>query len=83
MGTKNDYSLMRKKQNYLWVGHFTTLSGHILANYLSQNWASDNHFDVPNMPKSYLDQKLQHKTQFFSFPVLCHFVKEILKIYDP
>jgi hypothetical protein len=38
---------------------------------------------VPNMPKSYLDQKLQHKTQFFSFPVLCHFVKEILKIYDP
>ena len=26
--------------------------------YLSQNSASDHHFDVPNMPKSYLVQKL-------------------------
>ena len=33
--------------------------------YLSLNWASDDHSDVPNMPKSYLDQKLWHKTHFF------------------
>ena len=33
-----------------------------LHKYLSQNGASDDHFDVPNMPKSYLDQKLGHKT---------------------
>ena len=39
----------------------------------------DNHFDVPNMPKSYLDQKLQHEIQLFSFPVFFNFVKKILK----
>ena len=44
-----------------------------LHEYLSQNWASDGHFDVPNMPKSDLDQKLLHKTQF---PVFCNFVKK-------
>ena len=41
--------------------------------YLSKNWASNDHFDVPNMPKLYLDQKLWHKTQF---PVFCNFVKK-------
>ena len=58
-----------KKQTNLWVGHFTTLWSFFgqLHQYLSQNWASDNHFDVPNMPKSYLDQKLWHKTHFFHF----------------
>ena len=32
-----------------------------------------DHFDVSNMPKSYLDQRLRHETQF---TVFCNFVKE-------
>ena len=31
------------------------------------------------MPKSYFDQKLGHKTQFFLFPVFCNFVKKYRK----
>ena len=35
--------------------------------HLLQNWGSDNHFEVLNMPKSWLDQKLCQKTQKVSF----------------
>ena len=65
-----------KNRNYLRVGHFMTLSGLFFCQlhyYLSKNWGSDDHFDVPNMPKSYLDQRLQHKTWF---PVFCNFVRK-------
>ena len=65
-----------KNRNYLRVGHFMTLSGLFfcqLPYYLSKNWGSDDHFDVLNLPKSYLEQRLLHKTQF---PVFCNFVRK-------
>ena len=34
------------------------------------------------MPKPILNQKLQHKTQFLSFPVFANLWKKILNIYD-
>ena len=55
------YSLMRKKTEKLMSWPFYnplwSFFGQ-LHKYLSQNLASDDHFDEPNMPKSYLDQKL-------------------------
>ena len=41
----------------------------LLHEILSQKRGSDNHFDVPNMPKSDLNQNLQLKTQSLSLPV--------------
>ena len=70
------YSLMHKKpelsMSWPFYDPFGTFFCQLLY-YLSQNWASDDHFDVPKMPKSYLDQKLWHKTQF---PVFCNFVRK-------
>ena len=70
------YSLMRKKpelsMSWSFYDPFWSFFCQ-LRQYLSQNWASDGHFDVSNMPKSYLDQKLWHKTQL---PVFCNFVKK-------
>ena len=48
-----------------------TLSGHLFWNlhkYILQNLDVDGHFEVLNVSKSQLDQKLQHKTQMFLFP---------------
>jgi hypothetical protein len=47
-----------------------------LHEYLSQNWGSEEHFEVPNLPKSQLAQKLQHKTQFYSFPGVFNFERK-------
>ena len=44
--------------------------------YLLQNWDSDSHFEVLNMSKYWFDQKLQQKTQKFSFLFFYHFVKQ-------
>ena len=43
-----------------------------LYEYLSQNWGSDDHFEVLEGPKSYLVQKLWHKMQIFPFPDLAN-----------
>jgi hypothetical protein len=70
------YSLMHKKPELFKSWPFDDPFGLFFCQlhlYLLKNWASDDHFDVPNMPKSYLDQKLWHKTKF---PVFCNFVKK-------
>ena len=71
-----------KKQTKLWVGHFMTISGHFLANYINIFHKIELQTIILmclNMLKSYLDQKLQHETQLFSFPIFCNFVKKYLK----
>ena len=35
-----------KKDTTFWNGHFATISGHFIANYISQNWGSDDPFEV-------------------------------------
>ena len=45
---------------------------------LSQNWSSDNHFKVLVKSKSWLAQKLWHKTKIFLFLFFCVFVKKHL-----
>ena len=67
------------KRDNLWVwpfyDHFWSFSCH-LHKYILQSFGTDGHFEVLNVSKSQLDQKLRHKTQFFSIPVCCNFVKK-------
>ena len=44
--------------------------------YLSQNWDSEGHFDVPNRSKNWLVLRLSHKMQIFQFLVCCNFVQK-------
>ena len=53
-----------------------------LYNYLSQNLGADCHFVVLNLSKSELDQRLQHKSKTFLFPLFSILEEKILKIYD-
>ena len=53
---------------------FTTISGHFfwqLHKNLSQNWSSNSHFEVLNLSKSSLVQKLWYKTQIFPYLFFC------------
>ena len=52
------------KETTFAFGHFTTIYGHFLANFidLSQKLCADGHFEVLNKSKSQLNQKLQQKT---------------------
>ena len=47
------YHFVKQKAENLCLinGHFKTISGHFLANCLSQNWRSDSHFEVLNISK--------------------------------
>ena len=67
-------------------GHFRIILGHFFAHYLqkylSQNLIADGHFEVLNRSTSWLDQKLQHKTQIFLFLLFSTLEEKILKIYD-
>ena len=53
-----------------------------LCNYVSQNLGADSHFVALNLPKSELDQRLQHKFKTFLFPLFSILEEKILKIYD-
>jgi hypothetical protein len=58
---------------------FTTFSGQFfwkLYDYISQNWGSDNHFEVLNRSKPWLIQKLWLKMQIFPFPFFCDIVEK-------
>ena len=50
-----------------------------LHKYISQNLDADGHFEVLNMSKSQLNQKLQHKTQIFIFQFLFNFGRKNLE----
>ena len=62
-----NYRLMREKRDNFWSlpfhDHFWPFF-HQLHLYLSQNWGSDDHLEMPNVSKSLLDQNLPHKLQF-------------------
>jgi hypothetical protein len=60
-------------------GRFTTISGHFfwqLYDYISQNWGSDNPFEVLNRSKPWLMQKLLLKMQRFQFQFFCDSVEK-------
>ena len=52
--------------------------------YLSQNSGFNGHFEGFNLSKSWLDQKLWHKTQLFLFLFFCklHEISKKLWIYE-
>ena len=69
-----------KKETTFEFGHFYDHFGSIccqLQIYLSQNWGADSHFEMHNMFKSQLDQKLQHKSQMFLTTVFFNFGKKM------
>jgi hypothetical protein len=49
-----------------------------LHKYISKNLIDDGHFEVLNMSKSWSDQKLQHKTHIFMFPLFSILEEKIL-----
>ena len=53
-----------------------------LYNYLSQNLGADCHFVVLKLSKSELDQRSQHKSKTFLFPLFSILEEKVLKIYD-
>ena len=46
---------LKNNTNYILAGHFTTISGPFfviyILTYLSQNWDSEDHFEVLNLSK--------------------------------
>ena len=67
------------KETTFQFGYFTTISGQFFCQphkNISRNFGADGHFEVLKMSKSQLDQKLQHKTQFFYFSFIFQFWKE-------
>ena len=79
------YSLMRKKENYLNIGHFTTLSGHFFANYINIFHKTEVLMKILrcetclnlNWIKNY---EIKHITFFVS--VFFNFVRKKMKICD-
>ena len=64
-----------KKQKNWWVGHFTTLSGHFLANYIN----IFHKIELPTiilMCLTCLNLVWIKSYDIFSFPVFYHFVKK-------
>ena len=58
------------KETTFKFGYFTTISGVFFRQphrYLSQTFGADGHFEVLNMSKSQLDQKLKAKILFHFF----------------
>ena len=47
-----------------------------MYDHLSQNWGSDDHFEVLNRSYLWLVEKLWHKTQIFPFLFFCDFVQK-------
>ena len=70
-----DIVLCVKKQKNWWVGHFTTLSGHFLANYIN----IFHKIELPTiilMCLTCLNLVWIKSYDIFSFPVFYHFVKK-------
>ena len=71
-----NYTPIQYKRYYLWVwpfyDHFWSFFGK-LHEYLSQNLVTGGHFEVLNLSKSQLDQKLQQKTEVLLFPFFFNF----------
>ena len=64
------YTPFRNKRDNLWVWLFYSHFWGIFCQpyrYLSQTFGADGHFEVLNMSKSQLDQKLKAKTQIILF----------------
>ena len=64
------YTPFRNKRDNLWVWLFYSHFWGIFCQpyrYLSQIFGADGHFEVLNMSKSQLDQKLKAKTQIILF----------------
>jgi hypothetical protein len=64
------YTPFRNKRDNLWVWLFYSYFRDIFCQpytYLSQTFGADGHFEVLNMYKSQLDQKLKAKTQIILF----------------
>ena len=53
-------------------GHFWSFFGKLHED-LSQNLVTGGHFEVLNLSKSQLDQKLQQKTEVLLFPIFFNF----------
>ena len=74
-----------KNQNHLWVGHFLTLSGHFLVNYINILHKIELQ-TVILMCLTCLNGiwiKSYDIKHIFLFPFFfCNFVKKVLKIYD-
>ena len=51
-----------------------------LYNYLSQNLGADCHFVVLKLSKSELDQRLQHKSKTFLFPLFLNLEEKSWKL---
>jgi hypothetical protein len=79
----NCYTLVidcfERKHNDKWqfYDHFQAFFDQ-LYEYLSQNWGSDDHFDVPYESRLWLVQKSWHKMQIFPFLFFYNFVQKHL-----
>ena len=65
-----EYTPFRNKRDNLWVWLFYSHFWGIFCQpyrYLSQTFGADGHFEVLNMSKSQLDQKLKAKMQIILF----------------
>ena len=71
-----------KKVTKVWVGHVTTISGLSLLTALKSfiNCGAYGHFEMHNMSKSQLDQKLQHKSPMVLTTVFFNFGRKKLQI---
>ena len=67
------------KETTFKFGHFTTNPSQFFAKYINnfhKTLDADGHFEVLNMSKSQLNQKLQHKTQIFLIQFFFNFGKK-------
>ena len=79
------YTPFRNKRDNLWVWLFYSHFWGIFCQpyrYLSKTFGADGHFEVLNMSKSLLDQRLKAKTQIILFLFFSILEKKIMKIYD-
>ena len=70
-----DCSEMKENDKWLFCDHFRPFFGH-LYDYTSNNWGSDNHFEVLNRSKPWLNQKLWLKMQIFPSPFSCYTIEK-------